>query len=205
MTPEVMEKVFDPFFTTKEQGKGTGLGLSTVLGITRRHGGFVTVKSEIGAGTRVTMYIPAESLPPSPRAVEQRPALSKEHGNLVLVVDDEAGVLKMTKALLTAHGYQVLTAANGSEAVALYREHQARISVVMTDMMMPVMDGEATIRALRALDPKVTVIAVSGLGNEQVLELGDADRISFLSKPYTPDKLLALLKHILGQSVPARE
>jgi CheY-like chemotaxis protein len=75
----------------------------------------------------------------------------------------------------------------------------------MTDMMMPVMDGEATIRALRAVDPKVTVIAVSGLGNEQVLELGDADRISFLSKPYTPDKLLALLKHILGQSVPARE
>ena len=101
----------------------------------------------------------------------------------------------MTKALLTAHGYQVLTAANGSEAVALYREHQVRISVVMTDMMMPVMDGEAMIRALRAVDPKVTVIAVSGLGNEQVLELGDAERISFLSKPYTPDKLLALLKH----------
>ena len=178
--PHVMDKIFDPFFTTKEMSKSAGLGLSTVLGIVKSHGGFVTVESKEGSGTRLTVYIPAEQALPSQSLNEPHAELPRGHGELILVVDDETGVLDLTKAMLEANGYRVLTATDGTKAVDLYVRHHPQISVVVTDMMMPFMDGEAMVHSLQHLNPAVKLIAVSGLlENENATEWAGPDPIPF--------------------------
>jgi CheY-like chemotaxis protein len=196
--PDIIDKIFDPFFTTKEPGKGTGLGLSTVLGIVKHHGGFVTVHSEAGNGTQFRVYLPANEEAETHAVAAAPPGIPVGHGELVLVVDDEAAVRDMSQAALEMHGYRVLTAKDGTEAVTLYAQHRAHISVVMTDMMMPGMDGAATIRALRQLDPEVRLIAVSGLvESDRGGYVPGAGSIPFLRKPYTTEVLLTTLHHVL--------
>jgi two-component system sensor kinase len=192
MPPEVLERIFDPFFTTKEVGKGTGLGLATVMGIVKGHGGFVHVTSEVGNGTQFAIYLPAaeEATPDQPR---QSPQISRRgKGELVLVVDDEAPVRAVMTAVLEAHGYRVLTAKEGAEALALYAKHQAEVRLVITDMMMPGMDGAATIRALRQQDPALPVLATSGLTNAtgKPADPRPAGANGFLQKPYTATDLV---------------
>jgi CheY-like chemotaxis protein len=201
--PQVIDKVFDPFFTTKEVNQGTGLGLSTVLGIVKNHGGFVTAVSTVGHGTRITAYLPAEQSSLAQDGTELAIAPPTGQGELILVVDDEAGVLEVTKATLQAHGYQVLTATDGAKAVDLYARHHRNISVVITDMMMPGMDGEAMSHVLRRMNPAVKVIAVSGL-LEHTPKVG-VGPIPFLPKPYTTDGLLNLLQQILRDGSPSSQ
>jgi PAS domain S-box-containing protein len=194
----VIDKIFDPFFTTKELGKGTGLGLSTVLGIVKSHGGFVNVYSEVGKGTEFKVYLPAETTAENVTAKQDRLTLPVGEGQLVLVADDEAAILDMTKMTLEAYGYRVLTAGDGTEAISVYANHKGEIEVVITDMMMPYMDGPATIRALQKLDPRVKVIAVSGLmGNEKVAEVAGNTPVTFLQKPYTAETLLTTLHQVV--------
>lgn len=196
--PHAIDKIFDPFFTTKEAGKGTGLGLSTAIGIVKSHGGFVNVYSEVRKGTEFKVYLPAQETAATRQAEEERPELPKGNGELVLVVDDEATILEMTKATLEAYGYRVLTAKDGTEALASCAQHHKAISVVVTDMMMPFMDGPATIRALRKLDPAIKVIAVSGLmENKKRADLADTGSTRFLQKPYTTEQLLHTLHETL--------
>jgi two-component system cell cycle sensor histidine kinase/response regulator CckA len=196
----VMDKIFDPFFTTKETSKGTGLGLSTVLGIVKSHGGFVAVESKEGSGTRLTVYIPAEQALQSQSLNEPYPEVPRGHGELILLVDDEAGVLDLTRATLEAHGYVVLTAVDGMKAVDLYVRHHRQISVVVTDMMMPFMDGRTMMHSLQHLNPAVKLIAVSGLlENEHVSEWAGSTPIPFLPKPYTTENLLKLLQRVLKE------
>ena len=193
--PALLEKIFEPFFTTKGVGQGTGLGLSTSLAIVRSHGGFVNVYSEVGRGTSFKVYLPAAAV----AAAQDRPAPAAAplgHGELVLVVDDEAAIREIAREVLEASGYRVLAAGDGSEAVELYAQHPREIAAVVCDMRMPIMDGPATVRALRRIDPRVAVVATSGLGDEA----GGAPHEGwlFLPKPYTADALLVALRDSLA-------
>lgn len=195
---DTLHKIFEPFFTTKDVGKGTGLGLSTALTIVRSHGGFINVYSEMGKGTQFAFYLPAMEIGTAAQALQAQPALPTGHGELILIVDDEEAIREITKATLETFGYRVLTASDGTEAVALYAERRDEIKVVLTDMMMPFMDGPATIRALQKLNPQVKLIAASGLAaNEKAAEAASAGVKTFLAKPYTASKLLTALAEIL--------
>jgi hypothetical protein len=197
--PEVLDKIFEPFFTTKEQGKGTGLGLSTVLGIVKSHGGFVQVQTEVNRGTTFLVYLPAQEGAQNVPAETAIIPLPSGNGELLLAVDDEAAVLTMTKETLETFGYRVITARDGAEAVSMFAAHQGEIKGVLTDMLMPHMDGPSTIRVLKSLDPSVKIIAASGLMDaERVKDAAGLDHVAFLMKPYTAEKLLTTVHQVLA-------
>ncbi|HEY8458853.1 MAG TPA: ATP-binding protein, partial [Blastocatellia bacterium] len=186
-----LTKIFDPFFTTKEHGQGTGLGLSTVAGIVRSHGGFINVYSELNRGARFRVYLPAIELAQAAQAKPARPDLPMGNGELILVIDDESAIREVARETLSAFGYRAMIAGDGAEAMAVFVAHKDEVKAVITDMMMPYMDGPATIRALRRLDPNVKIIATSGLKAED--KIADAAQLgvkTFLPKPYTAEKLL---------------
>ncbi|MES2922033.1 MAG: PAS domain-containing protein [Verrucomicrobiota bacterium] len=197
ISPDVLENIFDPFFTTKEIGKGTGLGLSTSLAIVKSHEGFIHVYSEKGNGTTFNIYLPAR-VDSSPPTGDPATDLPRGHGALILVIEDEALVGQITQQTLETFGYRVLLAIDGADALAVYAGRQDEIAAVITDMMMPVMDGPATIQVLKRMNPAVRIIATSGLSStehmEQVARLGVK---SFLPKPYTPQMLLKVLKEVV--------
>ncbi|MDB4906177.1 MAG: sensory box protein [Gemmatimonadetes bacterium] len=197
--PELRERIFEPFFTTKEVGKGTGLGLSTSLAILKSHGGFVHVYSEPGHGTTFRVYLPAITGDAGqvPGEAAATPVF-RGNGALVLVVDDEEAIRTITRATLERFGYRTMLASNGAEAIAKYAQHRAEIAVVLTDMAMPVMDGPATIVALKSIDPRVKIIASSGFAsNASILGAVDAGVTDFIPKPYTAETMLAMLDRVL--------
>ncbi|MHA3774547.1 PAS domain S-box protein [Verrucomicrobiota bacterium sgz303538] len=195
---EIVDKVFDPFFTTKEPGQGTGLGLSTVMGIVRSHGGFLNVQSESGRGTTFHVYLPATTdglLGPETAAPCITP---KGHGELILVVDDEEGVRDVTQAVLRKNNYEVLVAADGTEALAAFAQRPRDVSVVVTDVVMPHIDGVALTRALRKLNPDVRVVASTGHAqNHRAAELRSLDVQGFLNKPFSAETLLQVVHSAL--------
>jgi PAS domain S-box-containing protein len=196
--PERLERIFEPFFTTKELGKGTGLGLSTVLAIIKSHGGFINVSSEVGRGTQFKVYFPATNTTTTKAENKERYELPRGDGEWILVVDDEPAIREVTKTSLEAYNYRVLTANDGIEAIALYAQHRAEISVVLIDMMMPTMDGPTTIRALQKMNPQVKVVAVSGLVSSHKLPAIAGSVVKrFLSKPYTAEDLLKSIHELL--------
>jgi PAS domain S-box-containing protein len=197
--PEVMNRIFEPFYTTKEHGKGTGLGLSIALGIVKSHGGFITIYSEIGKGTAFKVYLPAITTPETLKAQEHQQELPAGDGESILVVDDEDQILEATKKTLGTHGYKVITANDGKEAIALYLQHREEIKLVLMDMMMPVMDGSASIRELHKVNPEIKIIAVSGLTETDKLAKADDVHVqAFLTKPYAADKLLSTIHNIIS-------
>jgi CheY-like chemotaxis protein len=199
IAPEALEKIFDPFFTTKEVGRGTGLGLSTVHSIIKSHGGFVNVYSEVGKGTKFSLYLPALETGQPLQPAAQPTDLPLGRGELILVVDDERAIREITQGTLESFGYRVLTAADGTEAIVLYAQHKDEIRLVLTDMMMPYLDGPATIRALRKINPALEVIASSGLHEtERIHEATELGVKYFLTKPYTAQELLQMLHRTLG-------
>lgn len=198
--PGVIPKIFEPFFTTKDIGKGTGLGLSTALAIVRGHGGFLTVYSEPGRGTCFKVHLPAAETAALDEPPPEQSPLPPGRGQAILVVDDEAAVREIIKLTLEANGYKILTASDGTEAVASFATKKSAISAIIVDVMMPYMDGPSTIRAIQKLDPSMRFIAISGLmDNAKTAELSGLEGITFLPKPFTTEQLLTTLHETLRE------
>jgi PAS domain S-box-containing protein len=198
IAPEVLDKIFDPFFTTREVGKGTGLGLSAVLGIVKGHDGFIQISSKPGQGTQFKVYLPAcEAAATGP--VETIPGpLPQGHGEIVLVLDDEENLRLVIRKMLTRHGYTVVEARDGVEGLAVFAQHRQEMPVILTDLLMPYMDGQTFIRAVRQLDPQIRIVAMTG----HLSEPGGARLLAepvqaFLYKPFELATLLQTLQQVL--------
>ncbi|MBD2252546.1 response regulator [Nostoc parmelioides] len=196
ISPENLDRIFEPFFTTKAVGQGTGLGLSTVLGIVKSHGGFVNVYSEEGRGTTFKVYLPSVGGAEAPHIDHLLPPAG--HGELILIVDDEVSIQDITKTSLESHQYETLVASDGVEAIALYAKNADKISAVLMDIMLPILDGLTTIRTLRKINPQVKIIATSGLiSKTKLTEIVNTGANSFLAKPYTVNELLLALHEVM--------
>ncbi len=201
--PEILDRIFDPFFTTKSSDKGTGLGLSTVLGIVKGHGGFLQVQSEPGAGTAFTVYLPAAMADKPPRGDTTDVGLAIDdqgHGETILFVDDESAVREVGKTVLERLQYRALVATDGADGLVLAADNKNNLSVVITDLHMPHMDGLAFVRALRRTLPEVPVVLASGRVDESVwTELQSLGVDHRLDKPFTQEQLARTLGEVLGQ------
>jgi hypothetical protein len=198
MPKQMLDKIFDPFFTTKPLGQGTGLGLSTALGIIKSHEGFVDVHSKLGEGSIFSIFLPVADAQPAVVQEEETDSATGR-GQLILIVDDEAAVRKTTAAALALQGYRTLTAADGVEALAIYAEQGHSIDAVLTDVMMPIVDGVALSRALKKMNPKVRIIAATGAAEESRKQELKAFQVSqILAKPFTVGVLLAALEEMFS-------
>jgi PAS domain S-box-containing protein len=196
--PDIIGKIFDPFFTTKEVGKGTGLGLALAHAIVRNHAGFITVYSEFKKGTEFKLYLPAAPAGRAAEPVTDTKAYVRGNGELILVIDDEISICEITKTMLEAYGYKALLASDGVEGIASYALRQKEIALVITDMRMPHMDGPATIRALRNINPNVKVIVTTGFSEDSPASRLSAKEVNAtLTKPYTAEKLLEVIHQVL--------
>ena len=199
---DIQNKIFESFFTTKEQGKGTGLGLTTALGIVKNHGGILLFQSKVNVGTHFDVYLPAEIAQQStPSATEGFPTVDKQgKGELILVVDDEPTIRYTVERVLRQNGYEVMTAVDGIEATAILVKNLGHIQILLTDIMMPKMDGVSLCRIVKKLDPNVSIVAITGLesGNQSELTaLRDMGITNILLKPYGSQLLLQTLNIML--------
>jgi len=197
---EIRNKIFEPFFTTKDPGKGTGLGLSTVSAIVRNHGGHINLYSEAGRGTSFKIYLPASPSESSRLPSDRDAMLPLGRGELILVADDEAAVRQITRLTLEAHGYRVLEAQDGADGVAVYAQHRDEIQLVISDMDMPVMNGQAMIRSLERINPRLKVIKTSGLTANNKSADAKVTALALevtLPKPYTAEQLLRTVHNVL--------
>jgi PAS domain S-box-containing protein len=201
MSPQVLTRIFDPFFTTKDVGKGTGLGLSTIHGIVKQHEGWIDVISELGRGSRFNIYLPACNTTQTETQNVRRDNVPAEpgKGETVLVVEDEAAVRELACASLQRRGYEVLRAADGPQAVEVWQQNAARISLLLTDMVMPSgMSGNELAKILQSQSPGLKVIYTSGYSAEFFKK--DAPftpGLNFLPKPYDPQTLLKAVRTCL--------
>ena len=188
--PHLLPKIFEPFFTTKEVGKGTGLGLSTVYGIVKQSGGFIFAESEPGKGTSFVIYLPvhrAEAVA-KPARKAREPAGELWGTGTILLVEDEATVRAVAERALTRHGYTVLLAENGEAAIEIL-DREKRVDLMISDVVMPTMDGPTTAREARIRQPDLPILFISGYAEEQLRQSIDLDRVAFLAKPFSVQKL----------------
>jgi PAS domain S-box-containing protein len=199
MSRAIIDRIFDPFFTTKEVGKGTGLGLSTVQGIVISHGGFIDVESERDKGSTFKVFLPIHRGTPATAAGQPlAEELPRGNDELVMVVDDETSILSITGQTLETFGYQVITAENGTQALSLYLQHGSSVSVVLTDMMMPMIDGATLIAKLIEINPDVRIIAASGNSDAGwMARAAQAGAAEFLTKPYSATLMLQTVSKVL--------
>ena len=188
--PELLPKIFEPFFTTKAEGRGTGLGLSTTARILKAHDGFISVQSQPGEGTTFEVYLPP--LASSSAETGDAPSAAPPHGRgqMILVADDDEAVRELLRRCLDDHGYRVLTASNGAEAVSAFREASAQIALIISDQSMPVMDGPTAVAAIRRSRPDMPALFLSGEGEFVEEHFDPQTRTARLPKPVALEKLL---------------
>jgi PAS domain S-box-containing protein len=195
---EIIDRIFEPFFTTKEVGQGTGLGLSTVLSIVKQHAAFLDVSSVVGKGTTFSILFPLNESVAPVKIAEAQGAIAAGTGRLVLVIDDEPLIRDLLCSLLTGHGYRVLTAADGASGLTAFKQHAAEISLVMIDLMMPVLDGYQAIPVMHRLRPGIKFVAMSGMMQAEKFEpLAAVTKVEILHKPFTGQTVLETLTRVL--------
>jgi signal transduction histidine kinase len=200
MNEEIQRKIFDPFFTTKEPGKGTGLGMSIVYGIIKQHNGFISLCSEPGSGTTFRVYLPllAGEKTVERGAVKKKPP--RGGTETILLAEDDENVRKMHRIILEDRGYTVITAVDGEDALARYRENRGSIAMLATDVVMPKLDGNSLLKEIRKLQPDMKVLFMSGYPRDIVIEKGVLDEGSnYMSKPVKPYELLERVRSILDR------
>ncbi|MCB1069724.1 MAG: response regulator [Kiritimatiellae bacterium] len=200
MTSEVMSHLFEPFFTTKEVGKGTGLGLSMVYGIINQYEGQILVESQLGKGTTFTIFFPRVrgDLP-----LETPAAETSDHPGTetILIVEDEDTVRKLAEKMLLLKGYRILTAANGHEALVLYRQHAGEIDLILSDVVMPGMSGRALTEAIREISPDVPIVYMSGYARNSIEDSDvSINEETFVQKPFTPAVLYRKIRSALDKA-----
>jgi two-component system cell cycle sensor histidine kinase/response regulator CckA len=205
MTPEVQAKIFEPFFTTKEVGKGTGLGLSTVYGIIKQTGAHVYVESEVGKGTTfrlfVPRYVPAEGEKPATSLAEVGAEIADLTGSAsILLVEDEEAVRAFAARALASRGYKVFEAGSGIEALEVMKEAGGKIDLVVSDVVMPELDGPSLLRELRKTRPDLKIIFISGYAEDAFKKnLPEGEDFHFLPKPFSLKQLAIAVKETLGR------
>jgi len=201
IAPAILAKIFEPFFTTKEVGKGTGLGLSTVYGIVKQSGGFIFAESKLGQGTSFTIYLPVHHAPaeaaPTPQLRKTEPQGELWGTGTILLVEDEAMVRAVAERALTRHGYTMLTADSGEAALEILAREE-EIDLLISDVVMPTMDGPTTVRAAREARPDLPVLFISGYAEEQLRKSIDIDNVSFLPKPFSVQQLAEKVRDVLA-------
>ncbi|QNM83940.1 response regulator [Sphingomonas sabuli] len=197
----VLGKIFEPFFTTKEVGKGTGLGLSTVYGIVKQSGGFIFADSKVGEGTRFVIYLPVHRVEADAGKVPAaaKPKVHELWGTgTVLLVEDEPMVRAVAERALTRHGYKVISASNGEEALEVI-ERGDEIALMISDVVMPGMDGPTTVREARKSRPDLPILFMSGYAEEQLRKSIDLDNVAFLPKPFSVQELAEAARRALAE------
>ncbi len=200
MSEEVQRQAFEPFFTTKPTGKGTGLGLSIVHGIVRQHGGAVAVSSAPGAGTTVTIHLPASEAAPTALAAPAPTALGPGGHETILLAEDEEAVRRVLSTTLRRAGYQVVEAVDGADAVTRFRERRAEVALCLMDVIMPRLNGREALEAIRLLKPGARVLLLSGFTGDVLEDRGlDMESVGLLQKPLAPGELLVQVRRALDR------
>ena len=204
----VLGKVFEPFFTTKEVGKGTGLGLSTVYGIVKQSGGFIFADSKVGEGTKFTIYLPVHQVEVSSAAAAKasvKPTEEELWGTgTILLVEDEPMVRSVAERALTRHGYKVVTATNGEEALELLASGE-EIALLVSDVVMPLMDGPTMVREARKSRPRLPILFMSGYAEEQLRKSIDIPDVAFLPKPFSVKELAEAARNSIADRPDAKK
>ncbi len=198
MDEQTMEKIFEPFYTTKETGKGTGLGLATIYGIVRQNNGFVNAYSEVGYGSTFKIYLPRHAAPKEKLQTKQPALPTARPDELILVVEDEIPVLDMVHQMLERCGYSVLASSSPGEAVRIVEEHSDKISLLLTDLVMPEMTGPSLAKKLQILKPGLNCLFMSGY-TDNVIAHHDivSEDIHFIQKPFTMQEMAAKIRNVL--------
>ncbi len=205
MTKDTMKYIFDPFYTTKKEGHGTGLGLSISHGIIKKHGGFIAAESKVGYGSTIKVFLPAVTNDVVNSLDSEKVNIPKAQGELILVVDDEPAICDMVVHVLEGQGYNVMTAKDGTEALAIFIKHQKQIRMVLTDIVMPHMDGLRLARTLKRVKPELNIIASTGQDQEKEKdELNNIGINVILEKPYSSESLQVIVHEALNGKAYAR-